>query len=68
MSNELKIGDLVEYEIRTEEGPNFRAGLLISMISAIEADVWNVLGLDGEDYRIHSDYLKTFEQGNKNET
>jgi len=65
--NEFKIGDLVKYRFHTFGGNIFRVGLLISLTSSLGKGVWDVLGLNGEEHKIHCDYLKIVKRGDKNE-
>jgi len=58
LDTDFKVGDLVEYEFRTGSGNIALAGLIISKSGPFGSDVWNVWGLDGEKYTIHSEYLK----------
>ena len=54
----FKIGDLVRYEFRTISGPVLKVGLVLTSAAALGSNVWKVLGLDGQEYSIHDEYLK----------
>ena len=51
------IGDLVEYKFRTREGDEPRIGLVVAHSALLGANVWEVQGLDGKEYRIHGEFM-----------
>ena len=56
------MGDLAGYEFRTLQGNKVKIGLITGISAALGDNVWCVLGFDGEEYRIHGDYLYTREE------
>ena len=57
MNQQFNVGDIVEYTFRTIRGDEVRPGLISGCSAGLGANVWEVLGFDGEEYKIHADYL-----------
>jgi len=57
VNKQFNIGDIVEYTFRTIRGDETRPGLISGRSVPLGAKVWEVLGFDGEEYKIHADYL-----------
>ena len=58
MKLKYAIGDLVEYKFRTLEGEYPRIGLVVGHSALLGPNVWEIQGLDGEEYRIHGEFMK----------
>lgn len=66
-NNRFAVGDLVQYKFKSWDGYRDEAGLVIEIIEGREwetSPVYKILGLDGETYMIHPEYLESIGKEN----
>jgi len=67
-NNRIGVGDLVEYQFKNWDGYETKVGLITYIDSRAAwqgTEVIKVLGLDGEMYTIHPEYLEKIEEHNE---